>query len=148
VSRRATFAALDDASVRLSANAGDLGWRTRSTRATRSRSADPDVYVFTENEIQHLLGSRLAEQALEVDNWKIALPDMLAADDFPGAEVDRSEGWGTVGRLAGSGDSPSWMLNAHVDVVPAGDLRTWSEPGPLGAPIRGDSVQRGCMPDG
>src|SRR6187200_3112275 len=57
-----------------------------------------------ENEIQHLMARRLAELDVEVDAWKIALPETLAADDFPGVEVDRTEAWGTVGRLSGTGD--------------------------------------------
>ena len=32
------------------------------------------------------------------------------------------------------------MLNAHVDVVPPGDLGTWGAAGPFGAAIRGDDV--------
>ena len=32
------------------------------------------------------------------------------------------------------------MLNAHVDVVPPGDLGTWGEAGPFGAAIRGGDV--------
>jgi acetylornithine deacetylase len=93
-----------------------------------------------ENEVQHLIAARLAEQGLQVDTWKIDLPEVLAAPDFPGVEVDRLEGWGTVGRLAGTGDGQSLLLNAHVDVVPAGVLATWGEAGPFGAAIRGNDV--------
>jgi len=95
-----------------------------------------------ENEIQHVLARRLSDLGLDVDSWEIALPETLAAEDFPGVEVDRTEGWGTVGRLAGRGDEVgrSLMLNAHVDVVPPGDLGTWGEAGPFGAAIRGGQV--------
>ena len=91
-----------------------------------------------ENEIQHLIARRLAELGVEVDAWEIALSETLAADDFPGVEVDRTEAWGTVGRLPGAGDGQSLLLNAHVDVVPPGDLRTWGVAGPFGAAVRGD----------
>jgi acetylornithine deacetylase len=47
-------------------------------------------------------------------------------------EVDRREAWGLVGRLAGSGDGPTLMLNGHVDVVPTGDGAAWALP-PFGA---------------
>ena len=93
-----------------------------------------------ENDIQHLLGGRLDELGLEVDSWEINLADMLAAADFPGMEVERTEGWGIVARLPGSGDGGSLLLDAHVDVVPAGDLSTWGPAGPFGAAIRGDDV--------
>jgi acetylornithine deacetylase len=93
-----------------------------------------------ENEMQHLVAGLLGELGLEVDSWEIALPEILAADGAPGVEVDRTEGWGTVGRLAGAGNGQSLLLNAHVDVVPAGDLGTWGEAGPFGAAIRGDAV--------
>ncbi len=93
-----------------------------------------------ENEIQHLLATRLADQGLEVDNWAIPLAETLAAENFPGVEVDRVEGWGTVGRLPGDGNGTSLMLNCHVDVVPAGDLGTWGDAGPFGAQIRDGRV--------
>lgn len=93
-----------------------------------------------ENEIQHLIARRLAELGVEVDTWEIALPETLAADDFPGVEVERTEAWGTVGRLPGAGDGQSLLLNAHVDVVPPGDLGTWGVAGPFGAAVRGDQV--------
>ena len=54
-----------------------------------------------ENEIQHVLAGRLTDLGLEVDGWQIPLAETLAGEDFPGVEVDRTEGWGTVGRLAG-----------------------------------------------
>lgn len=95
-----------------------------------------------ENEIQHVLAGRLTELGLEVDSWEIPLAETLAAEDFPGVEVERREGWGSVGRLAGHGDGAgrSLMLNAHVDVVPPGDLGTWGEAGPFGAAVRGGDV--------
>ena len=90
-----------------------------------------------------MLAGRLTDLGLEVDSWEIALAETLAGEDFPGVEVDRTEGWGTVGRLSGRGDGGggrSLMLNAHVDVVPPGDLGTWGEAGPFGAAIRGGDV--------
>ncbi len=81
-----------------------------------------------ENVILDGLGSGFSSWGLEVDSWRIPLAETLAAQDFPGSEVDRSEAWGLVGRLPGSGEGPSLMLNAHVDVVPPGDLRAWNRP--------------------
>ena len=77
-----------------------------------------------ENAIQGMLSERLDGHGLEVDAWAIPMAETLAAGDFPGMEVERAEAWGTVGRLPGTGDGASLMLNAHVDVVPPGARRT------------------------
>ncbi len=79
----------------------------------------------SENEIQAILADEFRRDGLEVDHWPIPLATTLAAPDFPGVEVDRSEAWGLVGVSHGRGDGPSLMLNAHVDVVPPGDLTSW-----------------------
>jgi acetylornithine deacetylase len=78
-----------------------------------------------ENDIQATMANELSGLDLEVDHWQIPLAETLAATDFPGVEVDRREAWGLVGALRGRGDGPSLMLNAHVDVVPPGDLSAW-----------------------
>ena len=62
-----------------------------------------------------------------MDHWQIPLPETLSEPGFPGAEVERRESWGTVGKLPGDGSGPSLMLNAHVDVVPPGDLAAWGD---------------------
>ncbi len=59
-----------------------------------------------ENSIQDLLSARLAGDGLDVDAWPIPLAETLAAEDFPGVEVDRAEAWGTVGRLPGPAAAP------------------------------------------
>ena len=78
-----------------------------------------------ENSIVADLAVRVSDLGVEVDHWRIPLTETLTAQDFPGAEVDRSEGWGLIGRAAGTGDGASLMLNVHVDVVPPGDLDVW-----------------------
>jgi acetylornithine deacetylase len=80
-----------------------------------------------EIDLQHLLSDRMVNMDLAVDTWQIPLDQTLAEPDFPGVEVERSEAWGVVGRVAGRGDGPTLMLNAHVDVVPPGDLLAWRE---------------------
>ena len=81
-----------------------------------------------ENEIQQLLADRLARTGFDVDHWRLELDALTAHPDFPGMEVDRHEAWGLVGRVAGSGDGPTLMLNGHVDVVPTGDDAAWVVP--------------------
>jgi acetylornithine deacetylase len=93
-----------------------------------------------ENTIQDVLGTRLAGDGLDVDAWPIPLAETLAAADFPGVEVDRAEAWGTVGRLPGTGDGASLMLNAHVDVVPPGDLEPWGGQAPFSGAVAADAV--------
>ena len=91
--------------------------------------------------IQHVLSDRMSTMDLEVDAWQISLEETLAEPDFPGVEVDRSEAWGVVGRIAGRGSGPSLMLNAHVDVVPPGDLLTWAGAAPFSGRVTGDTVE-------
>lgn len=93
-----------------------------------------------EVEIQHRLAGRLTAMDLEVDSWRIPLDETLAEPDFPGVEVDRRDAWGVVGRLPGTAGGPSLMLNAHVDVVPAGDLGAWQGHDPFGGVVTADSV--------
>lgn len=93
-----------------------------------------------ENGIQADLANGMTGLGLDVDHWQIPLTETLQSPGFPGVEVDRSEAWGLVGALRGSGDGPSLMLNAHVDVVPPGDLATWGGSAPFSGAVRGGSV--------
>lgn len=79
-----------------------------------------------ENEAQHHMAALMDAGGLETDRWQIDLNEMYASPDFPGVEVERREAWGLVGRLPGTGDGPSLMLNGHVDVVPIGDPHAWA----------------------
>ena len=98
-----------------------------------------------EHDIQADLASGLHAAGFEVDHWRLPLDELTAAADFPGAEVERTEAWGLVGRLPGSGDGPSFMLNAHVDVVPTGDPAAWSHPDPFsGEVVAGELHGRGA----
>ena len=94
-----------------------------------------------EIDIQHLLSDRVTAMDLDVDTWQIPLEETLAEPDFPGVEVDRSEACGVVGRVAGRGSGSSLMLNAHVDVVPPGDLRAWEGADPFSGRVTGDTVE-------
>ena len=95
----------------------------------------------TEIEIQHVLSDRMITMALDLDTWQIPLDETLAEPDFPGVEVDRSEAWGVVGRVAGRSDGPSLMLNAHVDVVPPGDMISWEGADPFSGRVTADTVE-------
>lgn len=80
-----------------------------------------------ENEAQAHMARLLTDGGLEVDHWQLDLPSLTAHPDFPGMEVDRDEAWGLVGRLPGTGDGATLMLNGHIDVVPTGDPDAWVE---------------------
>lgn len=79
-----------------------------------------------ESRIQHHLADWMETAGLEVDHWRIDLDGLASRPDFPGMEVPRTEAWGLVGRLPGSGGGPSLMFNGHVDVVPPGEPSAWA----------------------
>lgn len=93
-----------------------------------------------ENSAQGDLAAVLDAGGLEVDHWQVPLEATLADPAFPGAEVPRSQAWGLVGRLAGSGDGASLMLNGHIDVVPAGPSQAWRTGSPFSGEVRGGAL--------
>ena len=80
-----------------------------------------------ENTIVADLARRFDSWDIEVDHWAIPLTETLGAAGFPGVEVDRTEAWGLVGKVAGRSGGRSLMLNNHVDVVPPGNLDAWPQ---------------------
>lgn len=93
-----------------------------------------------ENAIQEMLRGQFERARLDVDYWPLPLADLLGAADFPGVEVERREAWGLVGVARGRGDGPSLMLNAHVDVVPSGDVGGWGGADPFSGTIDARAV--------
>jgi acetylornithine deacetylase len=93
-----------------------------------------------ENDVQESMAKVLDRLGMDIDHWRIPLDDVLADPAFPGSEVPRDEAWGLVGRLPGRGDGPTLMLNGHVDVVPAGELSTWTDGDPWSAEVVGDRM--------
>ena len=93
-----------------------------------------------ENSIQSLLAGQFAGMGLDIDHWQIPLEQTMAAPDFPGVEVERTEAWGLVGAARGTGGAPSLMLNVHVDVVPPGDLGAWNGLSPFTGTVQRDAV--------
>ena len=63
---------------------------------------------------------------MDVDVWELDL-DALCRHRAYSAEIERDHAVGVVGRT-GSVNGPSLILNGHVDVVPAGNLDSWSVP--------------------
>jgi acetylornithine deacetylase len=87
-----------------------------------------------ENEIQGWVAARLRDLGMDVDHWQFDLPAITGDRSFPGWEVERTEAWGCVGVLGGSG-TPGLILNGHVDVVPVGDAAAWPDGDPFSARV-------------
>lgn len=93
-----------------------------------------------ENSIVDVLAQRFSRWDIEVDHWAIPLAATIAAVDFPGSEVDRTEAWGLVGKIAGRSGGRSLMLNNHVDVVPPGNLAAWPHDDAFDGAVDADRV--------
>ncbi|WP_083587188.1 ArgE/DapE family deacylase [Agrococcus sp. Marseille-P2731] len=93
-----------------------------------------------ESELQHQHARRLATLGFDVDAWKLDLDGLAGHPDFPGTEAPRTEGYGVVGVLGDAGGVPALVLQAHVDVVPTGDLDRWQDRDPFSGAIRGGGV--------
>lgn len=79
-----------------------------------------------EVEIQELLARDLANEGWEVTRWQMDIASLVARPDFPGMEVERTEGTGVLARWQGTGGGATLLLNGHTDVVPPGDLAAWT----------------------
>jgi acetylornithine deacetylase len=99
-----------------------------------------------ESDLQHRHADQLRELGFDVDAWKFELDDLYAHPDFPGTEAERHEGYGVVGTIggeaAGPDAAPALVLQAHVDVVPTGDLEKWVDRDPWSGAIR-DGIVHG-----
>ncbi len=78
-----------------------------------------------ESELQHRLSAHLDTLGLDVDLWPMDLAALSAEPGFPGTEAAREQAWGLVASTPGGDDGPTLILQAHVDVVPPGDLAQW-----------------------
>jgi acetylornithine deacetylase len=97
-----------------------------------------------EHEAQSSMAARFRSGGLDVDHWEIDLGALTADPRFPGMEVERMEAWGVVGRLPGTGDGPTLLLDGHVDVVPTGDPAAWTRDPFSGAVAGGHIHGRGA----
>lgn len=89
--------------------------------------------------IQARLAGLMRSAGLEVDHWPLDLGGLTARPDFPGMEAPRTQAWGLVGRLPGTGGGRSLMFDCHVDVVPPGDLSAWTDD-PFSGKVDGDRL--------
>lgn len=80
-----------------------------------------------ESDAQWHVAELLTRMGLEVHTWHMDINDLAEQPDFPGMEVERTEGVGVLGIWRGTGELPALMINGHTDVVPPGDLHAWSD---------------------
>jgi acetylornithine deacetylase len=81
-----------------------------------------------EDAVQDRLAVWLADDGLRVDRAD-ADPEIAAQDpEWPGSEVARSTLPIVAGTLPSDRPGPRLLLVGHVDVVPPGDLETWTSP--------------------
>jgi acetylornithine deacetylase len=80
----------------------------------------------SERGAQELVASLLEEATLGVDWIEADVEALAGRPGFPGIEVPRGDLPVVVGRLDTGRPGPRRMLLGHVDVVPPGDLGTWT----------------------
>lgn len=80
-----------------------------------------------EKGVQLLVAQKLKEWGLEVDVWSPDEEEFLNHPYFCATRTDFSNSPNVAGVLRGSGGGRSIVLNGHVDVVPPGDLKQWTE---------------------
>jgi acetylornithine deacetylase len=81
-----------------------------------------------EGRIQATLADMLLSEGFEVDRFDGDLDELAADPRFPGMEVERSSLPVTVALLDTGRPGPTILIDAHVDVVPAGEPETWTTP--------------------
>jgi acetylornithine deacetylase len=79
-----------------------------------------------EIDVQRHLASTWQAEGFVVDTWEIDPAALAQRPDFPGMEVERSTALGVMATLPGSGGGPTLLIDGHTDVVPPGDLQSWS----------------------
>jgi acetylornithine deacetylase len=88
-----------------------------------------------EGEVQAAIAETMAALGLEVDQWEPTAEELAPYALHVGAFETLAGRPNVVGSLRGKGGGRSLILNAHVDVVDAGDPARWTHP-PFGAEIR------------
>lgn len=91
-----------------------------------------------ESQLQHDQSDALGQLGFDVDSWMFDLDALRAHRDYPGEEAPREEAYGLAATL-GEG-TPALVLQAHVDVVPTGDLDKWADRDPFSGAIVGGAL--------
>ncbi|MFS0655518.1 peptidase [Bacillus sp. 179-C3.3 HS] len=97
-----------------------------------------------EKGVQQLVADQLSAIGFDIDVWDIGDDDLLEHPYFYSPRRSFKESPNVAGRLKGTGGGKSILLNGHVDVVPAGDLKQWTYPPYSGHIINGRLYGRGA----
>jgi acetylornithine deacetylase len=96
-----------------------------------------------EEAVQQAIAAKMTALGLEVDLWEPD-PAEMAPHERDIGEIDSYKGRpNVVGVVQGAGEGRSLILNAHIDVVDAGDPSAWSHPPFSGAVVDGELIGRG-----
>jgi acetylornithine deacetylase len=98
-----------------------------------------------ESAAQKVAAGLMRKHGLRTHEWQIDLAELHRHRSF-GSEVERSEALGLVGEIGG-GSGRSLMLNAHIDVVPAGDESLWAYDPWRVTVAGGNAYGRGALDD-
>ncbi|WP_420442633.1 ArgE/DapE family deacylase [Candidatus Palauibacter sp.] len=79
-----------------------------------------------ETPAQRRVAAEMRPIGLETDVWEIDFGQLRRHPAYT-ADVERHEGLGVVGTM-GRGESRTLILNGHIDVVPAGEVKRWTHP--------------------
>ncbi len=90
-----------------------------------------------EGPVQDHAEKLLAARGLEVDRWESTPDEIKPYEMHVGMEGTLEGRPNLAGKLAGSGSGRSILLNAHMDVVDAGDPALWKYP-PYSGQVEGD----------
>jgi len=81
-----------------------------------------------ESAVQDEMTRLMAAAGLDVISFDADPEEMSRDPEWPGSEMPRETLPVAAGTLRGTRPGPRLLLIGHVDVVPPGDLRTWSTP--------------------
>jgi acetylornithine deacetylase len=96
-----------------------------------------------EASVQKQVADKLYHLELEVDVWSPEGEEFLGHPYFCSTKIEYSNRPNVVGVWKGTGGGRSIILNGHVDVVPAGDLKQWEDDPYSGKVIDGKLYGRG-----
>ena len=80
-----------------------------------------------ETAAQELVAAHLERSGLSIDVWELDFQELSRHPAYS-SEVDRKRGLGVVGVYGEETEGRRLILNGHIDVVPAGDMRDWCYP--------------------